>query len=262
VVGGEAAFYLITVHLTEMKTHTLHSKYITGQKILLFPGSMRIIYSSFPSELNPVDRPFSRKRNKTHKPSNYVRSESSYRRARSKIRTHILCNFKPNESVFLTLTYAANQQNRNQALKDFDLFRRSLTRKYKDIRFLSTMENQKRGAYHFHILINKKYISQLWLEKNWPHGYRFIVKTYGKPRKLANYISKYVSKENTVEIGDRLYTVSRNLEKPAEIKGFDSCEAFLSAIDKSQYIMTRQTGWLDVDNLGCVFIRDYDIVET
>jgi len=53
----------------------------------------------------------------------------------------------------ITLTYRENMTDRETALKHWDRFRRRM-RKHKQFHYVAVIEEQARGALHFHIAVN------------------------------------------------------------------------------------------------------------
>ncbi len=173
--------------------------------------------------------PKTRKKRENKKMDN-GRFESSLARSRSKVREHIWNNFV-NGSSFLTLTYEDDGMNvckYDESLRHFDLFIKELRKKYPDIRYIAVAEEQlkrkykyglEHGPIHYHILVDKRNISEKYVNKIWSHGLVFKQKTYGKPVKLVNYVTKYMTKDALVKVGRKSYLISRNLLKSEVVKG-------------------------------------------
>ncbi|WP_338984459.1 rolling circle replication-associated protein [Spiroplasma endosymbiont of Diplazon laetatorius] len=116
---------------------------------------------------------------------------------------------------FLTLTYAKNMQDIKQAKYDLKLFfqklkywfyseKRSKFRKNQELKYVSIYEYQKRGAVHFHIILNV-YIPNSIILTYWPHGINWNVKVKGGTtgrKKVVKYLSKYMSKVNKLDSKD------------------------------------------------------------
>lgn len=130
----------------------------------------------------------------------------------------------------ITLTYRENVVDRERALKDFDLFRRRL-KKCMAFHYVAVMENQTRGAIHFHIAVHGRQCYQL-LRSIWqavvgtdasgqkmaqvnvrnPHKFGF-----GKDgfHKLAAYIAKYCTKSMECrDLNQKRFFASRGIPKP------------------------------------------------
>jgi len=80
--------------------------------------------------------------------------EATLSRARSRVR--LLAFSNPQLVGFLTLTFKDNITDEIIANHLFDLYRRRVAEFYKPIKwqFLGVHEYQKRGAIHFHLLVN------------------------------------------------------------------------------------------------------------
>ena len=63
-------------------------------------------------------------------------------------------NFSDTESSFVTLTFANNVTEYEPVVKAFKLFCKRLRRKFENIKYIATVETQKRGALQLHILLN------------------------------------------------------------------------------------------------------------
>lgn len=160
------------------------------------------------------------------------RFKSSLIRSRSRVREHIINNFPP-KSLFITLTYADNfgKDYYDTSLRHFDLFARKLRCKYPKIKYLAVAELQKRGAIHYHMVIDRNtvdcaFLGQVKEDDNqnflfvcgldsgaWNYGIIFVKSTFGAPQRVAQYVSKYVTKTPFVEVGRKVYLISRNLLK-------------------------------------------------
>ena len=63
-------------------------------------------------------------------------------------------NFEAATSVFVTLTFKENMTDYEKAMKEFKGFTKQLRRKVENLRYIATLELQRRGAIHFHLLVN------------------------------------------------------------------------------------------------------------
>jgi len=96
-----------------------------------------------------------------------------------------------------------------------------------DIRYISVLEYQKRGAIHFHTLIwgipselieNEKRTRNL--QHQWLRGFLDCILTDGDPA-LAGYLTKYLSKSmrDPRLSGQKAYSASRNMLRPMSVGG-------------------------------------------
>lgn len=153
--------------------------------------------------------------------------EASARRARKTVRHR--CKAIGADRL-VTLTYRKNMMDRAAALKDFDRFRRRLG-KVKAFHYVAVIEQQERGAIHFHIAVhgrqNYALLRSIWqsvLGKGEngeqlgqcnvrdPHKFGFGSKGQ---HKLASYIAKYCGKQMDVrDINEKRYFCSRGIVVP------------------------------------------------
>jgi len=132
-----------------------------------------------------------------------------------------------NLDKFLTLTLAENITDKQYCLLKYRSFIKSLQRSYGNIKYITILEKQKRGAYHFHIILfDFPYIDLPSLNEKWKHGYTDIqaIKNHtylknGKRYDFASYLVKYMGKEfggNSIK-GERRYYKSSNLLSPVTL---------------------------------------------
>lgn len=123
---------------------------------------------------------------------------------------------------FITLTFADNIQEVEQANKYFTTFLQSLNRsifgrgKGFKLKYLVVMEFQKRGAIHYHaIFFNLPYIKAGVLADIWGNGF-IQVKQINNVDNVGAYISKYLTKDYDDDRldGKKRYFTSRGLKKP------------------------------------------------
>lgn len=171
-------------------------------------------------------------------------AERSQRRARSKINDYILCN---DFDLFCTLTLDGCKIDRN----NYDVIIKKLNN-YLDnrvrrngLKYVGVPELHKKGGLHFHFLCNsesmklidsgtvsckgrKKPIKVSTADKykipiadrqtvyniaDWSLGFTTAIKCYGDKNAVANYVGKYISKNNS-KVGGRWYYSGGNLNKP------------------------------------------------
>lgn len=151
------------------------------------------------------------------------KSESRARsniRARNQVRRLALSNFTSN-SKFLTLTFKENLTDVSQANELFKEFIKKVRKKHdKNLKYLAVVEFQKRGAVHYHMLCDLKYIGVDKLAKLWGHG-GITIKKIKHVDNVGAYIVKYMTKQTVDErmFSKKMYQCSRNLERPKELVG-------------------------------------------
>jgi hypothetical protein len=162
--------------------------------------------------------------------------------AQNNIRRIVQNNFKKN-AKFLTFTFNNNQNFDIYSLdicnKVFTNFLRRLRYAYPGIKYIAVAEYQKRGAVHYHMVVEYEYIPQKRLEKIWSHGFISIMKIQ-KSNKLGAYLSKYLSKDlyTSTSSKTRKYFYSTGLKTPKVyygIKAYKLYQKLIFAKHKPQY---------------------------
>lgn len=162
-----------------------------------------------------------------------VRSRQSIRRAVSDFKRLVLANLGESEKpVFASLTYKENMQDLGRARADFNAFARAMRAQFgAHIRYVAVVEQQRRGAFHYHALVwgippevvagerGSRLVAGLWGQ-----GFVDLVQTDGHPA-IAGYMAKYFVKQfdNVLLSGRKAYISSQNIVRPVIDKG-----AFLS----------------------------------
>lgn len=135
-----------------------------------------------------------------------------------------------NKTSFLTLTTKANIQDRTEFNTMFDKFIKRLNyyiynSKRRQLKYISVLERQKRGAWHAHILLfNFPYVPHKDLLRIWGHGAVRINKldslddSSNAGRYVAKYMEKGIGQELLESLGKKAFYSSRNLKQPEEIK--------------------------------------------
>lgn len=129
------------------------------------------------------------------------------RKTFKKLRYLINSNFYGSKNeLFITLTYKENMQDVKRLYRDFDKFVKKMKRKFGNILYISVVEPQQRGAFHYHVLIkfldksNKKkiFIKNEIIEKMWGQGFVNVQSTYGIDN-IGAYLTAYLT---DIEIND------------------------------------------------------------
>ena len=154
----------------------------------------------------------------------------SQRRARTTVRRACL-NYLPDR--MLTLTFRENLTDLKHAWTIFKSFNSRMKRRYGDRwRYVVVPEFQKRGAVHFHLAIDGYYsakvVRAIWLKctgslegniditspKN------TINKKSWNPKRIANYLSKYITKNDSVEFNARRFARGGDIPQPEKFTGY------------------------------------------
>lgn len=169
---------------------------------------------------------------KTHeyKNSEYIQAYND-RITKFRLIRKINNNFTSNSSFF-TLTYAENFQDNNEAKKHFEEFNRSVRRAARagsvkidpNYKYVAVIEYQKRGAIHFHMLINSPWLDVKGLKRYWKYGMirNESVKLQEKNKNkgvdnVGAYLTKYVTKFERQQKYLNLYSCSKNLNDPKKM---------------------------------------------
>ena len=121
---------------------------------------------------------------------------------------------------FLTLTYKENMTDYARLSGDFDLFKHRLEYHLREkIQYVCVPEQQKRGAWHLHVLLFCSFLpidtlKRLWNETQGQGG--FNVKRVQHVHNVGKYIGKYVGKdfeENDGIAGKRRFWCSQGFTK-------------------------------------------------
>ena len=206
-------FFKISGNVITLKTYenTQGYGYIVEKKI----GGYRNNLSEF--ELEKI------------KEENFVKS---CRRAKTKIFDLVACNVDKHRDFngnyqkvkFLTLTFKDNIQDLANANLEVTKFIKRLSYSLYNvntnvIKYLTVPELQKRGAWHYHIILfNCKYVPFYQLKKIWGNGGVWIKALNNNldGTTIAKYITKYISKGIVLEDGKNEITVNENKENEGD----------------------------------------------
>lgn len=115
-----------------------------------------------------------------------------------KIRDLINNNFTgQGNELHVTLTYAENMQDTKRLYEDFVKFWKRYQYKYgKDCDYLTVVEPQGRGAWHFHLLLRQNDVEKLYIPSDemaslWGHGFVKIKSLKGVDN-IGAYLSAYL----------------------------------------------------------------------
>ena len=123
---------------------------------------------------------------------------------------------------FITYTFKKNITNITEANKIWTEYCRRLKKHFFNLKYLTVIEFQKRGAVHYHTLyFNMPYRKNLkkLISATWNNGFIKIIST-NNIRNISLYVSKYIQKEltNTKLIRQKSYFCSTNLTRPITLK--------------------------------------------
>lgn len=142
-------------------------------------------------------------------------------RAKSNIRRLISANITQNMK-FVTLTFGNTEElNITDPKATYLVYRnfmRRLFQKYGKKVFVTVPELQKRGAVHYHLLIDLPCIFNDDLSELWGYGFIKIKQVYDLD-KAPWYLAKYFTKANIFELNHRRYYTSVGLTRPKVLLG-------------------------------------------
>lgn len=144
-------------------------------------------------------------------------------------------NFEAGACVFATLTFRENLKDYDMAVKAFKGFTKKLRRKLKEVRYIATLEIQKRGAYHFHLLLNAPDI-QFALDNIAPLWENGIVdiQPVTDVRKVIIYMTKDLIAQGRSHplFNKRCYFVSQGMTRCIEANTWNGPNAQVQAVQK------------------------------
>jgi len=145
---------------------------------------------------------------KAKREDNIIRTRQTIRR---------LINSNKDLNKFLTLTFADNVQEVDIANYEFKKFILRLKYHFPDLKYLTVIEFQKRGAVHYHMVCNMPYINKDILAEIWGKGF-IKVNRIQHCDNVGAYVSKYLGKEaGTRLFNKKKYFCSRDLVRPVEV---------------------------------------------
>ncbi|MBO0453892.1 rolling circle replication-associated protein [Candidatus Enterococcus murrayae] len=184
--------------------------------------------------------------------SEYDRKEArlaqTLRDARNTLRRLAINNFPNNKSTFVTLTVAKNSDDIDYYDEKVKQFIRKLRKDYGKLHYVGVREFQKRGAIHYHLLINYPFIkgfseteirkSEVYFKNHyWKQGF-VDLKSIEHVDNVGAYISKYMTKDMQDKrlIGRKSYLCSRGLKR-SEVITFEK-----DALIKQHYCYLKEQG--------------------
>lgn len=157
--------------------------------------------------------------------------KNNLRKTFSKIRDLVNANVTVlNQScvLFVTLTFAENMQNPYKAYNEFKKFMGRLKtycmkHEYSVPKYISVIEPQARGAFHFHVLLifpnEAPFITNVEMEKIWANGFTDVQRLQGNVTNVGLYLTAYMS-DIVIddESGNEIVIDSKDKNKKSSIK--------------------------------------------
>lgn len=200
-------------------------------------------------------------------------------RARKKIRRLINANvyrhpdengqvFKP---VFMTLTFAENQTDVDEANKAFKRFIRKINghvygRGQTGLKYVTVIEFQKRGAVHYHcVFFNLPYLASGTIAELWGQGYIKVNAMKKRDGTNCDNVGAYVTKYMQKELDDerlhkrKCYLVAQGLYQPEEYTVvLTDLEVIRASLDFGRVYEAQ----FDTDYQGQVLYTQYNFTNT
>jgi len=178
----------------------------------------------------------------------------SVNRARTGIRR--LVNSNSQLCKFLTLTFKENLTDLEKTNPLFNIFIQKMKSRFPEFQYLAIVEFQKRGAVHYHLLCNLRYVESKLIEKKWKHGF-IKIKRISNIKNVGSYVCKYLQKEmfDKRMFGKKKYFRSQNLEKPVEFIGNNASFFMENGKDKMTLIREKE---FENEHRGKVLYRLYN----
>lgn len=154
-----------------------------------------------------------------------ARLAQTLRDARNTLRRLAINNFPNNKSTFITLTVAKNSDDIDYYDEKVKQFIRKLRKDYGKMHYIGVREFQKRGAIHYHLLVDYPLIkgfseteirkSEVYFKNHyWKQGF-VDLKSIEHVDNVGAYISKYMTKDLQDKrlIGRKSYLCSKGLKR-------------------------------------------------
>jgi hypothetical protein len=146
------------------------------------------------------------------------------------IRRAIFNDFEINDK-FLTLTFHRNINDLDYCYKELKLFLRELKILFdytwvngEPLKYIIVPEYQKRGAVHYHLIINLPFITKeiqnVIFPIIWRHGFKDL-RAIKDLNRASWYLAKYITKSE-LPIGRKRYYKSKNLSKSKIIYNYQA----------------------------------------
>jgi len=183
------------------------------------------------------------------------------KRSKDNIRRLSIGNFNDYEVRHLVLTFKNGLNfdinNLKECNKRFYLFSQKMNKFYPDFKYIKVAEYQKRGAVHYHVICNLRYVSSKDIARIWGYGFIKIGKC---PYNIAQYLLKYIYKS----IGDkrfkgsRVWSSSSNLVRPQSYY-LKKVYEFKNLMCDKDLVPTYKYSYKSREN-GNIFCTEYDTV--
>lgn len=184
-------------------------------------------------------------------------------RAKGRVKRYANKNFtKLKKTSFLTLTFENGLHfdinNLQETNKRKATFLKKLKSKYSNIKYLGIAEFQKRGAVHYHLLVELPFIKKETLDVLWGWGFTDI-RRIDNIDNIGAYLVKYMTKDLLDERfkNNRLFFKSNNLAEPTTYYG-QKAEYILNKLKQQNYYPTF-TSQYETERNGVATYREFNL---
>ena len=176
---------------------------------------------------NPIYRGYAKRKRYGKRKSlsdNEDKEKSKFSLYRTRGNLRRLVNSNPELKKFVTLTFRDSIESISYANYEFMKFVQRLKYNYvdnKNFKYISTIEFQKRGVPHYHVIADLPFIDAGDLYDAWGNGFVKINLTGNEDcDNVGAYVAKYLSKNCSDKrmFNQKKYFCSRNLKRPVVIK--------------------------------------------
>lgn len=185
--------------------------------------------------------------------------QNNQHKARNNLRRLITANFDAN-SKFITLTFKDNVTDVKRANREFKKFVQRLRYRFgKDFKYAAVIQFQDRGAVHYHMMSDLKYVPHAELQEIWRNGYVYINKI-NHVDNVGAYMVRYMGKDmtDTRLMGLKSYLTSRNLVRPLEFIG-DEADKILEYLEINENKKTVYASSYTNEHLGLSVYKQYNL---
>jgi hypothetical protein len=193
--------------------HRIYAHYKSNHKIIKSGHVIEVYEYQYPVYLGEDKTKGSNpKRSRENREEEYKLRRGT--RALNNIRRVALSNFSQKDK-FLTLTFRENLKDIEVANKELDKFLKRLRRRHPELKYISAVQFQKRGAIHYHLLINLPYVKQRELQELWGNGF-IDIRKLNNVDNVGAYISRYIIRDAQDKRlkGKKSYSTSKGLKRP------------------------------------------------
>lgn len=193
----------------------------------------------------------------------FAKLQRNIMRTRNTVRRLILSNFDTT-AKFWTFTFDDKKvpseinQDVQAANAYWKQFVQRMRRKFGSFKYLTVLEFQKRGAVHYHCLVDLPYVKQSVVQDIWANGF-VSVNRIKHVDNLGAYLVKYMTKDlsDPRMFGNKTYQCSKGLQRPEEFRGLEA-DKVIAALDLDQKKEVF-TSCYPSEYLGLIRYKEYNL---